>query len=157
MLNGRRIIIQLAVVLATCFFTTSANAETKWLITPEEAARIRPPSANYFLPLSVKKGPGPRIIVKDPKAFETLRSPVNIFVVFEPGKSGHSPAMDTLKVTLIGFFNIDITDRVREYIKGSNLEVKEASLPSGSHRLRMSIKDVSGNPNERDLLVTVAD
>jgi hypothetical protein len=65
--------------------------------------------------------------------------------------------MDTLEVSLIGFFDIDITDRVREYIQGSNLEVKEASLPSGSHRLRMSIKDVSGNPNERDLLVTVAD
>ena len=156
MLNGK-LIIPLAVFLAACLSTTTATAEPKWLVTPEEAARVSPPSANYFLPLAIKKGPGPKIIVKNPKAFESLQSPVNIFVVFEPGKSGHSPAMDTLKVTLIGFFNIDITDRVREYIKGTNLEVEGASLPSGSHRLRMFIKDVSGNPNERDLVVMVTD
>ncbi len=35
------------------------------------------------------------------------------------------------------------------------LDIKEADLPSCTHRLRMSIKDVEGNPNERDVVIKV--
>jgi hypothetical protein len=64
--------------------------------------------------------------------------------------------MKTLKVTLIGFIDFNITDRLVEYIKGTNLDVDGAKLPIGKHRLRILIKDVDGNPNERDVVVTVS-
>jgi hypothetical protein len=65
--------------------------------------------------------------------------------------------METLLVTLIGLFDIDITDRLREYIIRTNLNVEDADLPTGTHRLRMSIKDVEGNPNERDVVIKVVE
>ena len=86
---------------------------------------------------------------------KSLHSPIDIFIAFEPGESGKPADVETLKVTLVGFININITDRLREYIKGSNLDVEEAKLPSGKHRLRMRIKDIDGNANERDVVVTV--
>ncbi len=134
---------------------TSALAGPKWLITPEEAARVRSPAGDFQEPAAAVEGPGPRIIVKDPKALKRLRSPIYIFVAFEPGRSGLPADMSTLNATLIGFFDIDITDRVREYIKMSSLEIEKADLPTGSHRLRMAIRDVKGNPNERDVVVRV--
>ncbi len=134
---------------------STAFAGPKWLITPDEAARAGFPTGDLKEPAAAVEGPGPLIVVKDPKALKRLRSPIYIFIAFEPGSSGLPPDMKTLNVTLIGFFDIDITDRVREYIKGSNLEIEKADLPAGDHRLRMSIKDVDGNPNERDVVVRV--
>jgi len=125
-----------------------------WLITPAEAAlQIR--DGNYAEQVAAVEGPGPEIVLKNPKMLKKLRSPIDIFIAFEPGQSGQPADMKTLKVTLIGFININITDRLREYIKGTSLDVEEAKLPSGKHRLRMRIMDVAGNPNERDVVVTV--
>ena len=136
---------------------TLAYADPKWLITPEEAAKVRSLAVDFKEPAAAVEGPGPLIIVRNPKALQSVRSPVDIFVVFKTGKSGQPPDMSTLSVTLIGFFNFDITDRMREYIKTSSLEIEEAELPTGSHRLRIAIKDISGNPNERDAVVNVAE
>ncbi|MBW7996808.1 MAG: hypothetical protein FVQ81_09640 [Candidatus Glassbacteria bacterium] len=134
---------------------TPVSAETKWLISPEEADMIRPATEDFKEPAAAVEGPGPLIVVKNPKALQRVQSPVDIFVSFEPGKSGKPPAMKTLTVTLIGLFDFDITDRVREYIKGTTLDVEQANLATGSHYLRMAIKDIEGNPNERDVVVVV--
>ena len=136
---------------------TSALAGPKWLITPEEAARVRSPSGDFKEPAAAVEGPGPLIIVRNPKALQSVRSPVDIFVVFKPGRSGMPPGMSSLNVTLIGFFDIDITDRMREYIKTSSLEIEKAYLPTSSHQLLMAIKDVAGNPNERDVVIRVVE
>ena len=126
----------------------------EWLITPEETAmQLR--DGSYAEPVAAVEGPGPEIVVKNPKMLQRLQSPIDIFIAFEPGKSGKPADMKTLKVTLIGFIDFNITDRLREYIKGNSLDVEKAKLPSGEHRLRMRIKDVDGNPNERDVVVTV--
>ena len=147
--------LTLLVLLSVLFLSSTAGADTdEWLITPEEA-QMQVRDGNYSELVAATEGPGPVILLKNPKMLKKLRSPIDIFIAFEPGKSGKPADMRTLKVTLIGFININITDRLIEYIKGTNLDVEEAKLPSGKHRLRMRIKDVDGNPNERDVVVTV--
>lgn len=144
-----------ATVVILAGTSTVSGAEPKWLISPEEAAMVRPAAVDFKEPAAAVEGPGPLIVVKNPKALQRVRSPVDIFVSFEPGKSGQPPAMETLTVTLIGLFDFDITDRVREYIKGTTLDVEQANLAKGRHRLRMAIEDIEGNPNERDVVVMV--
>jgi hypothetical protein len=153
-MNGRLNFLVLA-VLAVILSGTAASAEPKWLITPEEAAKVQSKTGDFRELVSAVEGPGPLVIVRNPKVFERIRSPVNIFIAFKPGRSGQPAAMDTLLVTLIGFFDIDITDRLREYIKETDLNVQDADLPTGTHRLRILIKDVAGNPNERDVVIKV--
>jgi len=126
-----------------------------WLVTAEEAMRAKVPQGNVFEPVAAKVGPGPEIVVKTPRALERIQPPVDILVTFEPGKSGLPPVMDTFKATLIGFFDVDLTDRVREYIKGNQLDVKDAKLPNGNHRIRLTIRDTEDNANERDLTVKI--
>jgi len=139
-------------VLILCSQVWAATDD--WLITPDEAA-MQMRDGNYAETVAATVGPGPAIVLKNPKMLQKLRSPIDIFIAFEPGKSGRPADMKTLKITLIGFININITDRLIEYITGTNLDVQEAKLPSGKHRLRMRIKDVDGNPNERDVVVIV--
>lgn len=143
-----------AVVLAILLGTV-APAPAAWLITPDEAVRLQTPAADVEQPASAVEGPGPLIVVRNPKVFEPIRSPLDIFVAFEPGNSGLPAAMETLLVKLIGLFDIDISDRVRRYVSGNNLIVTDAELPAGNHRLRILIKDIVGNSNERDIVLKV--
>jgi len=154
MLNGR-LILPIVTVLGVILLETTASADRKWLITPEEAARVQAPTGDVKDLVSTARGSGPLIIVRNPKAFEHPRSPLKIFIAFEPGNSGQLPAMETLLVTLIGFIDINITDRLRDYISGTNIIVREAELPTGIHRLRILIKDMSGNPSERTVAIKV--
>ena len=146
-----------AAVLLMCSGVGVATAGAKWLITPEEAAKARPKTEKFLEPVAAVEGPGPKIIVKNPKLLERVRSPLNIFIAFKPGKSGKPPDMKTMTVTSLGFFDIDITSRVVEYIKGYNLDIEEAELPTGDHELLVAILDIAGNPNERILKVTVVE
>lgn len=153
MLNRKK--IGLLFMVLSLGISNMALAETNWLITPAEVAKVQAPVGDLAQPASAKEGPGPEIIVKDPKVLSRLSSPIDILIAFTPGKSGQLPDMKTLNITLVGFFDIDLTDRLREYIQGDNLAISKAALPSGRHRLRMAIKDVNGNSNERDVVVVV--
>jgi hypothetical protein len=146
---------KLLVLLSVCFLiSTTEVAADEWLITPLEAQmQIR--NGSYAEPVAAIEGLGPEIILRNPTMFKKLRSPIDIFIAFEPGKSGKRADMGTLEVILIGFININITDRLREYIRGNNLDVEKAKLPDGEHRLRMGIRDIDGNINQRDVVVTV--
>lgn len=155
--GGRRLIATLAGALIGLLAVAAPAEDAKWLITPEEAATVRLAEGDPRQPAAAKEGPGPRIVVRNPKALERVRSPVTIFVEFAPGDSGHPPTMKSLRVTLVGFIDIDLTGRVREYVRDSRLEVERANLPTGSHRIRMAIKDLAGLANERDLMVQVVE
>jgi hypothetical protein len=137
-----------------CIGFSAWGDEQGWLVTPEEAA-MQLKDGEFIEPMAAKKGPGPLIVVKSPKILKQLRSPVDIHVVFEPGASGRPAAMKTLRVLLVGFIPINITDRLRKYIDGHSLNLEQAELPTGKHRMRMRIKDVDGNANERDVVIKV--
>ncbi len=134
-----------------------AKAGSNWLVTPSEAAKIAFPADSSMVPQAAVEGVGPSILVKQPKLLEKVTSPIDIFVSFVPGKSGKGPDMETLQVTLIGLLDFDITDRVQKYVVGESLDIIDADLPKGRHKIRLSIKDVGGSPNERDLVIRVVE
>jgi hypothetical protein len=80
---------------------------------------------------------------------ETLKSPVEVLINFKPGTSGQPPNMKSLNVRLIGFIDIDITERVVEYLRETSLDISNGNLPIGEHEIGVYIKDIDGNPNER--------
>jgi len=145
----------LIVIAAVFLAAASAMAGPKWLVTPFEASVVGTTADAVKEPVAAVAGPGPVIVVRHPKLLERVTSPLDIIVEFRPGASGLDANMKTLTVTLIGFIDFDITDRMREYIRGRNLEMEQAELPTGKHRLRLAIRDVGDNPNERDMVVNV--
>ena len=153
----RNLLWSLSAALALFIVSSAVSATPKWLITPEEAARVGTVTEEFREPVAAMEGPGPLIIVRNPKMLQNVSFPVYILVNFEPGESGLPPDMNTLNVTLIGFFEIDITDRLLEYVRAAALEIEQVELTVGSHRLRMAIKDTEGNPNERDVVIRVVE
>lgn len=145
----------LAVLLLTLGLSTAMAADRRWLITPEEAVRVGHDRGSDALPVVAGEGVGPLIVVMNPKALERLHSPVNILVRFETGSSGQPPDMKSLSVTLRGLISIDITDRLRDYLLGATLAVRDADLPAGSHRIRLVVADLAGNLSARDVTLLV--
>ncbi len=133
------------------------KAGSNWLVTPNEAAKIALPADSSIVPQAAVEGPGPSIVVKQPTLLEKITPPIDIFVSFVPGKSGKYPAMETHQDTLIGLLDFDITERVRKYVVGESLDIVDANLPKGRHKIRLSIKDIGGSSNERDLVIRVVE
>ena len=63
--------------------------------------------------------------------------------------------MASLNVRLIGFIDIDITDRVLKFVDKTKLDISDTNLPVGKHEIGVYIKDIDGNPNERVISVKV--
>ncbi len=128
-------------------------AQAEWLILPDEA-RARDAPVSLRQPMSLSSN-GPRITVHKPELLNQVRPPVDILVTFAPSDSGAKPDLSTLRVHLLKFINIDITDRLKKFLKGDRLDVTGAEVPVGNHRLRVTVADVTGQESQREFRLVI--
>ncbi len=74
---------------------------------------------------------------------------------FVAGKSGKPVDMGSLKLEYKKAWGIDITSRVRDYIRGTTISMKEADLPAGRHSVEIFISDVADNRSSQVFTVVV--
>ncbi len=139
---------------------TWAAGPDNWLITPEEAALPPAPADARQLgggaPFDIGREPlqtGPDVNVVTPGAGDPSKSPLQIVVEFKP--NGAPVDFSTLKVVLLKFFNIDITDRVLPYADSDGIHVPDAKLPSGEHTIRITVGDKDGGVTEAEVIIKV--
>jgi hypothetical protein len=128
----------------------SLNARAQWLVTPEEAqASQAAPQALMPRTAPVVTPGAPRVNLLAPNLSNTVPSPTRINVRFE-ATSPASIKPDTFKVRY-GAFKLDITGRITAASKvtAEGIDVAEAALPKGSHRLFIEIQDSMGRLGER--------
>lgn len=126
-----------------------------WLITPQEAAMApaREGVLGGEIPIAAESDLGPKIEVVKPNNGGSAPPPVEVDIKFTPKMSPVDPA--SLKVSVVKFVNIDITDRVRAYATASGIHVPGAQLPSGKHTVRVSIADQDGLRSVKDVTFEV--
>ncbi len=122
------------------------------LITAAEAAK---PNQKIMKGMRTPPEPsdGPILEFVTPKDGATVGKPVPIEVNF---KAKDAPVqIESLEVTYLKLFSIDITDRIRPYATADGIHIKEADLPAGTHRVKFSLKDTEDRLTERTLSVTI--
>lgn len=132
-------------------FGTQAMA---WpLITPEEEGRDR---AAPDAPAPPDRPPPPTITLVRPDISQPIRNPVTIEVQFTPGP-GSSVNMDSFNA-IYGRLGINITRRLLDHAVATNdgLSATDVELPSGDHRITLSIADTSGRTASKTLRFSVA-
>ena len=126
-----------------------------WLLTETEYALLDVENSideklNYSL------NTGPKINLVSPNIIEKVDAPVDIFIKFEKSPEGSEPNMDTLIVKLKGLITLDITKRVEKFIDGYELNIKNAQVPKGKHKILIMIMDINYNYSERLITFTVS-
>ena len=140
--------------LALCAFLVSAqfaNAQVVQLITEDEA-KLPPPAAG--LPSrGVTRGPG--IKIASPDTSGKLSNPFALKVAFVAhGGSKINP--DSVKLTYLKSPLVDLTPRIKDAIVADGLDVPKVSVPTGEHKIRISVKDSDGRQTSEIVTLNVA-
>jgi len=133
-----------------------------WLITAEEAATPGAPANNVDQFTTRGLGPfevgreldtGPLIEVLKPATNKVEVTPVEVSVKF----AARSAPVDisSLKVQVVKLVPIDITERVRPYTDIQGIHIPDAKLPSGEHKVRISLADKEGGLTRKEMVVTI--
>lgn len=122
-----------------------------WLITPEEAA-MAPPSDPPRGIIGVGRediSTGPVIEVVEPLNGGRGPMPIQVLIRFTP--RAEPVDLSSLRVTLVKFIQIDITDRIKPFVTLEGIDVKEAKIPPGKHRVRISVSDKAGGVSVKEV------
>ncbi|HJT21289.1 MAG TPA: hypothetical protein VJ746_12510 [Nitrospira sp.] len=126
-----------------------------WLITPEEAALESAPQVGRGI-LEIGRDDlsiGPVIDVVEPANGGRAPMPIQVLIHFSPRLVPIDLA--SLKVTLVKFIPIDITDRIRPFVTADGIDVKEAKIPPGKHRVRIALSDRDGEFSVKEITFEV--
>lgn len=132
----------------------SPAVQAHWLVSEAEAAAAQAaPTAPATR--AVPAADAPRINLLAPSLASAVASPTRIHLRFE----AVAPAAirpDSLRVRY-GSFRLDITGRITaaSRVTADGIDVAEAQLPKGAHRLFVEIQDTLGRTAERQLQFVV--
>jgi hypothetical protein len=139
--------------LALLFFTLDVRAFV--LITAEEARQYNHESSALIAPASSPTNALPAIEVINPQIMAgPVPSPVSIELSFRTDDA----VVDLASFkALYGSFRLNITDRIMERASATpgGLRIENAEIPSGTHRLFLSIADSKGRRSDRELRIQV--
>jgi len=137
---------RVAVAIAFLFSVASAQAQLK-LITDEEA---RLPNSHQPQTRAITRGPAVRVS----SASEVSAKGFPLKIQFE-ARGGAKIDVSSVKLEYLKVPIVDLTDRVRPYIKPDGLEIPSALMPIGEHSIRVSLKDGDGRSGTASFSIKV--
>ena len=124
------------------------------LITADEAKRPRSATTDLSFRAGISRGPAIELL--SPKSSETaIESPVHLQLKFE-GHGGAQIDEESFKLTDLSNPAVDLTDRVKSFVKPVGIDVPEAEIPPGTYAIRAEIKDKDGRAGSLTFNLNVA-
>ena len=127
------------------------------LVTPEEAALSSaapeppPPPRTRAIP----NPDAPSILVAQPDEGQALRAPLSIRLRFV-ARGDAAIDLSSFRARY-GFLGLDVTERLLQHARlfPGGIEIDNAQIPPGDHRLRLEIADTRGRRTEWQLRLVV--
>jgi len=146
--------------LAICMFAIGAlQVQSSYafeLVTKAEANASKLASSMQEAEFSQADPRGPAIQVVDPQSLDLpLKNPFKMEVLFKP-QQGATLDFASFKA-LYGVLKLDITDRLlKEATKTpTGIKLANVDVPSGRHKLLLSIKDSQGRFSAKEIIFKV--
>ena len=141
-MSHKMVVRHVFVWILSAFFGTQIALALE-LVSLEEM-RASTAAADTMVPRTAISPDAPLIEIVHPKLDRPITTPTAIQLVFLPSTSS-VVRPETFKV-LYGRLRVDITQRLTQVAKvtSEGVNIKEASLPKGTHRLLLSIEDQQG-------------
>lgn len=129
----------------------AAPAHALRLITKSEAAL---PPARGGHERGISRGPGVVVVFPSPEA-GTVRSPLELKIKFV-AHGGAKIDTDSVLVTYLKEPAVDLTQRLKQFIEPTGIDVKNAEVPPGTHWLRVDVADTEGHQGWAEFTFTVS-
>ena len=153
-MKSKQTVILLAVILFLNVTVLGGAEEKKvvsWITEKEAALPAMKPSATSTKglpesenqPFQVKKQSmaGPIIKIEKPDEDQFYDDLIDILISFDRNPIGEPVNMESLRIIYLKMFGIDITDRIRPYIKETRIDANGIKFPEGEHEFEIRIKD----------------
>jgi hypothetical protein len=137
--NMRSLFFASAITMALASSPWLAMAQIK-LITEAEA---QSPDQQIPSTRAITRGPG--ISLKSPT--DVIGKSFVFKVIFEP-RGGSKIDGASIKFEYLKQPSIDLTDRLRAGLNGNQLEILQASVPAGTHPIRVTVRDTEGREGQ---------
>lgn len=121
------------------------------LLTEEEAA-LAEGKVLGFAEVLPKNGPSIKVLL--PKLDSDLHTPFKLHVQFIP-REGSEVDLSTLKVEALKIINVNITARLLPYTSNDGIKMNHVTIPSGKHRIRVTILDTLGRETQEIFAIRV--
>ncbi len=150
-----RVALAFATLFACLAGVGAAGGDAKVvLITSAEAQLPAPPPTTLTMRAGITRGP--QIVVLSPKRdAKDVHSPLHFQVKFE-ARGGAKIDSDSIHVVYLRGPAVDLTGRLRQFIKIEGIDVDTAEVPPGTHSIRIDLKDSEGRAGSTVLTFNVA-
>jgi hypothetical protein len=141
------------VIVTTCstLLLVGAHANAEVLITANEAAQ--PPSSDVAMSVrGITRGPSVDQVSPSPTI--AVHSPMELKIKFT-AHNGTTIDPAAVKVIYDKQMPIDLTDRLRKYMSSDGIDMPDAEVPSGTHLLRVELKDSLGRKSVSEVKLLV--
>jgi hypothetical protein len=146
MMSACHLMTQMMTVLILAL-SLGKSVDAKELITRQEASL-----PDTFAEKAVF--PGPKVVQLSPDANAMpTRSPLRFKLRFET--RGSRIDLPSLKVMYLKKPLVDLTNRIREYAAPNGIDMPDAEVPPGDHRIVIEINDTDGVVGKTEILLRV--
>jgi len=121
------------------------------LITKEEAAL--PPDTTYMR--GITRGPKITLVWPAPEA-GSLKSPLHLQLRFQ-GRGDNKVDPNSVLMTYEKIPPVDLTERIRPFVHSDGIEIDDAVVPPGHHRIQLEVRDTAGRIGLLDFAFDIRD
>ena len=140
------------IVVAAAAISASVPAYATEVLITEEEAKLPPPRGAIATDRrGITRGPKIELVADS----EPVHSPMHLQVKFE-SYGGAKIDPDSVKVTYMRSPNVDLTGRVKAYVRPTGIDIPDVQLPAGDHMVRVDIKDSDGRIGSTSFVLKVA-
>ncbi len=148
----RRFWIFLGCTTVVAAFLAAGESKAGTVLISADEAKLPPPKGAV--------GVATRGITRGPKvAFvgtaDATQSPMRLQLKFE-SFGGAKIDTDSLKVTYMKSPSVDLTPRLKPFVKPDGIDMPDAELPAGDHVIRVDVKDSEGRAATTSFTLKVA-
>jgi hypothetical protein len=137
-------------IVATLLTIGGATAGTV-LISADEAKLPPPKGAVGVATRGITRGPKVAYV----GTADAAQSPMRLQLKFE-SFGGAKIDTDSLKVTYMKSPSVDLTPRLKPFVKPDGIDMPDAELPPGDHVIRVDVKDSEGRTATTSFTLKVA-
>jgi len=85
---------------------------------------------------------------------ETVHSPLHLQLKFQ-SFGGATIDLDSVRIIYLRAPNVDLTPRVRPFVRSTGVDIPDAELPPGEYTVRVDVKDSEGHSGTTSFVLKV--